>query len=100
MELSIACTLSDSELRERRGTLLDVVRKAAIDVTELPPGYVYLFDPDSGILPNLARLVDLERVCCPFLTFTLQVEAGHQPVRLEITGPPQAKSVIADFFGT
>jgi hypothetical protein len=96
----IACTLSEAELRERRRTLLDTVRRAAVRVIELPAGYAYSFSPASEILLNLCRLIDMERDCCPFLTFTLIVSAGRQPIRLEITGGPQAKAVIADFFGS
>jgi hypothetical protein len=44
-------------------------------------------------------LVDLERQCCAFLTFRIVVAAG-KPICLEITGPPEAKAVIADFFGS
>jgi hypothetical protein len=100
MDLPIACTLSESEGRERRRTLLDSVRRAAIEVTELPLGYTYRFDPASDIVRVLGHLIDLERACCPFLTFKLIVEAGRQPIRLEITGAPEAKAVIADFFGS
>jgi hypothetical protein len=42
---------------------------------------------------------DLERQCCQFLTFKIVVEPGETPLRLEVTGPPKAKPVIADFFG-
>jgi len=42
----------------------------------------------------------LERQCCPFLTFKIIVEAGNQAICLEITGPPDAEPVIADFFGS
>jgi len=48
---------------------------------------------------ELARLVDLERQCCAFLTFRITVVAG-KPICLEISGPPEAKPVIADFFGS
>jgi hypothetical protein len=47
----------------------------------------------------LAQLVDLERQCCPFLTFRLVVEAGDAPISLEVTGVADAKKVIADLFG-
>ena len=100
MELPIACTLSPAEQQERRRALLDSVRRATIEVTELPLGYAYRFDPTRDVLFALSRLIDLERKCCPFLTFTLIVEAGQQSIRLEITGAPAAKSVIADFFGS
>jgi hypothetical protein len=95
-----ACTLTDSELRERRRTILESVRSAALDVTPLPLGYSYRFNPTSDVLAQLARLVNLERQCCPFLTFRITVDAGQQPLRLDITGPPEAKALIADFFGS
>ena len=79
--------------------MLDFVRRAALSVTPLPLGYAYLFEPTSEVLAHLSRLVDLERQCCRFLTFKIVVEAGHQPICLEVTGPPEAKEVIADFFG-
>jgi hypothetical protein len=100
MEPPIACTLTDAEMRERRRTLLDAVRGGAFDVASLPLGYAYRFAPTSEVLARLVHLVDLERQCCQFLTFRIIVEAGNQPICLEITGPPEAKAVIADFFGS
>ena len=100
VKIPIACTLTEAEMRERRRTILDSVRRAALDVTSLPLGYVYRFDPTSEVLAQLARLVDLERLCCPFLTFRIVVAAGNQPICLKISGPPEAKALIADFFGS
>jgi hypothetical protein len=100
MELPIACILTDVEMRERRRTILDSVRRAVLDVTSLSLGYAYRFEPTSQVLAELGRLVDLERQCCPFLTFRIVIEAGNQPICLEVTGPPEAKGVIADFFGS
>jgi hypothetical protein len=100
MEPPIACTLTDAEMRERRGTILYAVQNAALNVSSLPLGYAYRFAPTSEVLARLAHLVDLERQCCPFLTFKIIVEAGNQAICLEITGPPDAEPVIADFFGS
>jgi hypothetical protein len=86
-------------MRERRRTILDAFRGSARSVTSLPLGYAYSFEPTSEVLAQLVRLVDLERQCCPFLTFRIIIAAGTQPICLEITGPPEAKAVIADFFG-
>lgn len=99
MELPIVCSLSEDEVRERRQTILDFIRGAALNVTSLPLGYAYRFEPTSEVLAHLSRLVDLERQCCQFLTFRIIVEAGNQPICLEVTGPPEAKPIIADFFG-
>jgi hypothetical protein len=100
MELPIACTLSDGEMQERRRTILDSLRGTILNVVSLPLGYVYRFEPTSETVAFLSRLVDLERRCCPFLTFRIVVEAGNRPIYLEITGPAESKALIADLFGS
>jgi hypothetical protein len=62
--------------------------------------YAYRFQPTSDVPAQLVRLVDLECQRCPFLTFRIIIEAGNQPFHLEVTGPPEAKAAIADFFGS
>ena len=99
MDLPIVCTLTEDELRERRPTVLESIQDACIHATPTSNGYSYSFKPTSDILARLAGLVDLERQCCQFLTFTIVVEPS-QPIRLEVTGPPEARAVIADFFGS
>ena|SRR5438105_3022157 len=98
MDQPIVCTLSESELQERRRTVLDSIRETAIDSTQTRNGYSYCFKPTSEVLARLSNLVDLERQCCQFLTFKIVVEP-QQPIKLEVTGPPEAKTIIADFFG-
>jgi hypothetical protein len=98
MDLPIVCTLTEAELRERRRTVLDSIRDSAIDVAETEEGYVFRFKPASDVLARLSNLVDLERQCCAFLTFRIVVEP-QQPIRLEVTGPPESKRMIAEFFG-
>jgi hypothetical protein len=99
MEFSLACTLSEPELRERRRLVLEPIRAAAVRLTPLPAGLACSFNASSEMLIKLAQLVDLERQCCRFLSFQIVVEAGEQALRLEVTGPPEAQSIIADFFG-
>jgi hypothetical protein len=99
MEIPIACNLSDGELRERRQTILNFFRQSLLKVRPLPLGLAFSFQPSSEVLTRLAELVDLERKCCPFLTFRIVVEAGDLPIRLEVTGTAAAKKVIADLFG-
>jgi hypothetical protein len=54
----IAGTLTNAEMRDRRATLMNPVRRAVIDITPLPVGYLYRFEATSEILAQLARLVD------------------------------------------
>jgi hypothetical protein len=99
LHLPIICTLPEAEMTERRRTVLDPIKDAVIESEELPDGYAYSFSASSEVLAQLSRLVEMERQCCRFLTFRIVVEAGNGPIRLEVVGTPEAKSVIADFFG-
>jgi hypothetical protein len=99
MEPPIACTLTVAELRERRASILDSVRKTALSVTPVPLGYAWRFRSSPEILAQLGRLIELEERCCSFLSFRLAAESGGQSICLEITGPPEAGMVIADLFG-
>ena len=98
MNLPIVCTLTESQLGERRRAVLDPIRENAIDITAMSDGYAYRFKPTSELLSQLSNLVDLERQCCQFLTFKIVIEP-QQPIKLEVTGPPEARVIIADFFG-
>ena len=91
------CTLTESELQERRRTVLDSVRDSAIHMAAIPDGYSFQFEANPGVLARLANLVDLERECCRFLSFKIVVEP-QQPIRLEVTGPAEARAVIDAFF--
>jgi hypothetical protein len=41
----------------------------------------------------------LEHDCCKFLTFRIDLSAGQATAILEVTGPAEAKAMIADFLG-
>ena len=96
MDLRIVCTLTDQQLRERRLNVLEPLRNRAVQSEELSDGYAFTFQPHDGLLLQLSQLVELERECCRFLTF--KIVADFQTIRLEVTGPPAAKTMIADLF--
>jgi hypothetical protein len=96
--LPIICTLTASELQERRRTILSSIRAATRGVVALADGFAYSFDPTSQTLTELTKLVDLERQCCQFLTFKVIVEP-QSLIRLEVTGPSGSMKLIEDFLG-
>src|SRR5262245_48263457 len=98
MDLPIACTLTEAEMRERRQAILDFLRRTQVNIRDLPNGYAYSFATTSEALMQVTQLVDLERQCCPFLSFKILVGPGKTPIRLEITGPSEAKTLIDNFF--
>ncbi|CAN5705632.1 MAG: hypothetical protein H0T77_07225 [Pyrinomonadaceae bacterium] len=96
MSLPIACSLTDSELQERRRDVLEKARRA--DVRELENGYAYSFPAAGECLTELAQLINLERQCCPFLQFCITVEPDNGPIWLEMTGPEGTKEFLAATF--
>jgi len=98
MSLPIACSLTDSELQERRRVVLEKVRSAVVEVRELEDGYAYSFPSGGERLSELAQLVDLERQCCPFMRFCVTVESDNGPIWLEMTGPEGTKEFLATTF--
>jgi hypothetical protein len=94
--LPIACTLTSAELQERRRTVLEKVRSAVIETVELKNGYAFSIPVDW--FAEVARLIELERQCCPFLNFNLNVAAGAGLIRLELTGPEGTKQFLAATF--
>jgi len=96
---AVACLLTESELRERRRTVLADFRTSQLEVRDLPDGYAFRFAPGSRELAALAELIDLERRCCPFLRFRLTVEPAGGPLWLELTGPEGTREMLAHELG-
>ncbi len=96
--LPVACSLTESELRERRTAVLQKAGQAVLEVIELGNGYAYRFPTDDEWLGELINLVRLERQCCPFLTFKISVEPSDGPVWLELTGPSGTKEFLSSFL--
>jgi hypothetical protein len=99
MSIPIACSLTDSELQERRRSVLQKVRNAVTEFRELESGYAYCILSDENRLAELATLVSFERQCCPFLRFAITVEPENGPIWLEMTGPDGTKEFLISTFG-
>ena len=64
---------------------------------ELENGYAFRFAQD--VLVKLAQFVELERLCCPFLNFVVEVEEDGGPVWLRLTGRDGVKAFIREEIG-
>lgn len=97
--IPIACTLNDTDFRERRAfarqRLLPKIDKSA----RLENGLVIFVHPDSGIKDDLDIFVRLEQQCCRFLSFTILSDCDDplNPVGLKIDGPAEATATINMF---
>ena len=53
------------------------------------------FAAGQDVLADIAKVVNIERQCCRFLTFQLTIEPDGGPVWLEFTGPPGTRDFLA-----
>ena len=96
--LPIACTLTPTELRERRAGLLEGLLVSAEHAEVLPGGYRLRFAPASETLTKIASVIDAERQCCRFLRFQLTVEADLGAFWLDVTGPEGTADFLRDLL--
>jgi len=98
-DMAITCSLSAVELEQRRETVLAELRGAVEASKETEVGFAFRLSGGDAILEKLMHLIRLERACCPFITFKLTAEAHNGPIWFELSAPPDAKPMIADFLG-
>lgn len=92
----LACDLGamDSGQWGRYRELRRLLGEDAMEARELEDGYAFRYSPGAEILLALAEYVSLERLCCPFFDFAIEVGRGGGWVWLRITGSEGAKSVL------
>jgi len=66
------------------------------ETTDLSDGYEFRFDNDPDVIRRLAEFVALEKLCCPFLSFSIEVEAENGPLWLRLTGRDGVKEFIRE----
>lgn len=67
-------------------------RSRALERIDVPHGYTWRFTPDA--LDEIAAFVDMERRCCPFLRFRIDVRTADGPVWLTIDGPAGTQAFL------
>lgn len=65
---------------------------AGATIRETSDGFT--FQIPSQEYDAVTRFVAQERLCCPFLGFTVEVTPDRGPLRLHLTGPAGAKDFI------
>ena len=65
----VACSLSRTELEETGAAWQKLFRLSLVSRLEVPGGLRLVFHPGSA--DALRQLIDIERECCPWITFEL-----------------------------
>ena len=95
-EPTLACdfTAMDTEQRERYRALRRRLSEDLHEARELEDGYAFRHSSEAEVLIALAEYVTLERLCCPFFDFAIEVGRDRGEVWLKITGEQEAKRIL------
>jgi hypothetical protein len=96
-ELPIACSLDAEQLAERKERWRALAEHALISAERTDEGVRQRYRGGAAIEAELRDLVALEGECCPFLD--LQVERVDAETWLDVSGPPEAAQIVAEFAG-
>jgi hypothetical protein len=93
MPIVFACDMTAIPAAERplhhqlTRRLMDVA-----EIRELADGFAFHFPADE--YEAVTQFIGRERLCCPFLTFTLEIPQESGPLVLRLTGPDGIKDFI------
>jgi hypothetical protein len=82
---------------DQRGAHLATIEslfRSVEQMSELPNGYNFHLPNDSETLRRAAEFIALERLCCPFFAFALEVESEAGAIYLRLTGREGVKPFI------
>jgi len=96
-ESPIACNVTPFTPAEReRWQMLGAEWRTRVsEIRELPDGYALRLAPDADTILKAAEWMTLDRLCCPFMSFALAIEAEGAAVWLRLTGRAGTKELIA-----
>src|SRR3982750_1305380 len=95
-ELPIACDMTalSAAQRERQQLLMKSFHAAIEETLALDNGYAFRLAADTETILLLAEFITIERLCCPFFSFEMEVGPPPAPVWLRIVGREGIKEFI------
>jgi hypothetical protein len=100
-ESSLVCDLNalDTAQRERHQANTQQLFGSVEQIEELPDGYAFRWPAESATLLKVTDFILLERLCCPFFNFALELEAESGPLWLKMTGRAGVKPFLLAELG-
>jgi hypothetical protein len=92
-------TALDASQRERQHLLMKRFRAALQETESLGDGYAFRLPADTATILDVAEFITIERLCCPFLRFELEIGPAGSPAWLRLTGRAGVKEFIETEFG-
>ncbi len=99
-DVIIACDPNaiPADMRDRWVETGKQVYAAVQEMQEMPEGYGFRLPPDSAMLLKVAEYIANERLCCPFIRFTLEIEPNRGSFWLRLTGGEGVKEYMRSVF--
>ncbi len=100
-QLPIACDASAVPADQQEYWVKEIVPKLysqVQEIQELPNGYAWRLPSAPQILLLLAEDLNMERLCCPFVHYTLEIERNRGPFWLRMTGGEGVKEFLRIAF--
>lgn len=97
----LACNMAafNAEERDRHQVLGRQLFESVKETQELPNGFAFRLPMEASMCIAVAEFITLERLCCPFLNFVLEVEPDDGPLWLKLTGPDGVKQLLRAELG-
>jgi hypothetical protein len=95
MSTAFACDMTAIPVADRAAhhqLIRRLMTKAVENIRELPDGFAFRFPADE--YQAVTEFVARERLCCPFLAFTLELLPDQGPLVLRLTGAEGVKEFI------
>jgi hypothetical protein len=101
-DVPLACDMGvfTSTQREAHIQNTDQLIQTIQSIGELENGYQFTFPNESRTISMVAEFISNERLCCPFLQFTMKINSNNEPLTLSLTGPIGTQDFLrAEFEG-
>lgn len=101
-DIPLFCNLDVLTSAQRRSHVQTTIEllQAMQSVQEVENGYAFTFPNEPEFISRIAEFISKERLCCPFLKFSLNVFADSEPISLTLTGPIGTQEFLrAEFDG-
>jgi len=101
-DIPLACNMgvfTPSQREAHIQTTTELIQ-AVQSVQDIENGYEFRFPNETEFISKIAEFISNERLCCPFLEFTLNVVSNSELVFLSLTGPLGTQEfLLAEFNG-
>ena len=104
-ESPFACVMTaiDVDKRQRHLDTAHRIFGEVEQIRELENGYAFRLRQQRWLIEKLGQFITLERLCCPFFGFTLEVQPEGVEIWLHLTGregiKPFIRAEIGEFLG-